>query len=63
MKVVDIFNTFLGNIYSLILVGQSGRYEFVKIAVRFCRNRWFSAESVLVRFREPLKQNLCRTPT
>jgi hypothetical protein len=35
MKVVDIFNTFLESIYSLILVGYFGRYEFVKIAVSF----------------------------
>jgi hypothetical protein len=32
-KVIDIFNTFLESIYLLILVGQSGRYEFVKIAI------------------------------
>jgi hypothetical protein len=39
VEVVDIFNTFLGNFYSLILVGWSGRYEFVKIAVSFrCQN-------------------------
>jgi hypothetical protein len=28
-----------------------------------CQNRWFSAKSVQGRFREHLKQNLCRTPT
>jgi hypothetical protein len=34
-EVVDLFSTFLESIYSLILVGYSGRYDFFKIAVSF----------------------------
>jgi hypothetical protein len=30
-KVVDLFNTFLESIYSQILVGYSGSYEFLKL--------------------------------
>jgi hypothetical protein len=41
MKVIDLFNTFVESIYSLILIGYFGSYEYLK---RLSIKHWVQSE-------------------